>query len=129
MMQGIMIVAPPNDPWSGLGSGRRRYEGDLEEAVERLKYADLWRIKSGIAENGDVRIDVQGPWSEDGKRIGFNIQAQVARVTIAAIRVSSTLEDGRATLAQQAAVLNAVRAAITAAFHDGNWRNVIGDLP
>ena len=102
----------------------RRLRTNLAEAAQRLTFINLWRVGT-IAEEEEVRIDVQGVWRAGP---GFNIQAQVGRATIAAIRLARTLEQAEGA-ENEAAVVAAVTAALITSAAEGEWHDVTGEQP
>lgn len=102
----------------------RRMRRELAEAVAQLTFAELFRGAGTIAEEGEVRIDIQGVW---GAGPGQNIQAQIGRATIAAIRLANSLGAAEGE-ENEAAVVAAVGAALIAST-DGEWRDVTGEQP
>jgi hypothetical protein len=100
----------------------------LAAAVLGLEFADLWRTRhSRLAWSGSVRIDNQGPWSSGGRQIGENIQAQVGRESIAAVRLGSEL--AAAPALERATVVAAVRQALSQSCADESWYEVTGTVP
>jgi hypothetical protein len=106
----------------------RRMRDELAEAVAELGFADLFRGPGTVAEVGNTRIDVQGPWTNGGQRIGNNIQAQVGKMSIAALRIADTL-GGAVGALNQNAVLQQAQAALNASVRDGQWRELTGTSP
>jgi hypothetical protein len=102
-----------------------RINGELDLARAELKFEKLFRKPMTIASHGNVRIDVQGPWTP-GK--GRTIQAQLGKTgTIAAVRLADSLENTKGAVNQDA-VVAAVGAALVASL-DGHWRSVTGTMP
>lgn len=114
---------------SGWLNPNKTMKSDLREAVALIDFGDLFRGPGTIAKYGNVRIDVQGQWSgPGGGRIGANIQAQVNRMSIAAIRVADTLGQAAGAVNQNA-VVQAVQNALIASAGDGDWRDITGTSP
>lgn len=118
------ILTVPDGP-AVLMPTTRQIRDDLDDAIDDLDFADLWRGPGTIAQAGVVRIDIQGPWTAGP---GQNIQAQVGRNSIAAIRVGVTLA-AAVGAANQAAVVTAVGNALRQSMGGGVWVEVTGTQP
>lgn len=101
---------------------------DFAGALGDLAFADLCRTPRTIATSGNVRIDVQGDWTENNTRKGTNIQAQFGKETIAAVRVA---DESLQALGQQnqTVVLDKVKYALKHSEADQHWYNVTGTAP
>jgi hypothetical protein len=108
--------------WPGTNGAIR---AELAQATTQLQFADLFRGPGEIAHSGNVRIDVQGPWTAGP---GNNIQAQIGGISIAALRIAFSLGAAAGPLAQ-GAVVQAAQEALNAGGRDGSWRNMTGTSP
>ena len=107
-----------------LAGTRKADRADLEQAIHRIDFADLWRGQgTEIAKHGDVRIVIRGPWTEDRETGGKVIHAQTGFGPIAAIRLSGAFK--AADRGQHRLVVFEVGEALTGSWKDRTWYHVI----
>jgi hypothetical protein len=121
----VPIATAVGSAMRGWRQPNRATRTDLAGAVAELQFADLFRGSGTIAEEGSVRIDVQGPWTQGP---GKNIQAQVGSTSIAGLLIANTLGTAAGAVNQNA-VLGAARTALIASAGDGSFRQVTGTQP
>jgi hypothetical protein len=113
------------EPISNQMNSSARVRGELQQAAAQLKFEKLFRGPMPIARDGNVHIDIHGPWTAGE---GRTIQAQLGKGgTIAAMRLANSLSAAQGAV-NELAVVTAVQDALIDSL-DGQWRSVTGTMP
>jgi hypothetical protein len=119
-----MPIEIARDGPAALIGGSRALRLQMQGALALMQYGRLFQGQGTIDQFQQVRIDNQGPWNAGP---GDNIQAQVGRNSLAAIRIANELSG--VAPAHQQAVLDAVETALEESYRDGDWYEVTGTSP
>ncbi|KAN0034401.1 hypothetical protein ACTFIV_000910 [Dictyostelium citrinum] len=121
-----VVVSQQGGNIPNAAPSNNRNKKDLQSAAEELQYSDIFRNGAGtIANEGTVRIDMQGIFSQNGQK-WHNLQGQLnvkGRSTIAHVQVSeNAMTDNKA---QQTNVVNIVVQAMMDSFTSGRTYSVL----
>ncbi|KAN0027606.1 hypothetical protein ACTFIU_010577 [Dictyostelium citrinum] len=122
-----VVVSQQGGNIPNAAASNNRNKKDLQSAAEELQYADIFRNGAGtIANEGTVRIDMQGVFTQNGQK-WHNLQGQLNGVkgksTIAHVQVSeNAMTDNKA---QQTNVANIVIKAMMDSYNSGKTYSVL----
>ncbi|KAN0043457.1 hypothetical protein ACTA71_011116 [Dictyostelium dimigraforme] len=123
-----VVVAQQGGNIPNAVTSNNRNKKDLQAAAEELQYSSIFRNGAGtIANEGTVRIDMQGVFTQNGQR-WHNLQGQINGIknkpsTIAHVQVAeNAMTDNKA---QQTQLTNIVIGAMMDSFNSGRSYSVL----
>ncbi|KAM9961036.1 hypothetical protein ACTFIW_010210 [Dictyostelium discoideum] len=122
----VIVSQQGGDIPNGVNSNNKNKK-DLASAADQLQYANIFRNGAGtIANEGSVRIDMQGVFTQNGQR-WHNLQAQLNGVkgksTIAHVQVAENAMTSN--VAGQTQVTNTVITAMMSSYTSGKTYSVL----